>query len=114
MQSSQSAYSNIMNPYNNPYMPPMYAPQPAPIHIVPQPSYNPNNNTQARIIQNQPIQYSNIQMTVPQPQPFANPMNMGGMGFNPMMGMQAQQSFNPFNPFNGGFNSGFNSGFRMW
>ena len=92
----------------------MYAPQPAPIHILPQPSYNPNINTQARIIQNQPIQYSNIQMTVPQPQPLANPMNMGGMGFNPMMGMQAQQSFNPFNPFNGGFNSGFNSGFRMW
>ena len=99
----------------------MYAPQPAPAHIVPQMGYNASNNSQARILQNQPIQYNNIQMRVPQPQPFANPMAMmnpmGGMGFNPMMGMQAQQSFNPFNPFNNGFNSGFSSGFSgfgMW
>lgn len=121
MQSAHGAYSNIMsaNVYN-PYVPPMYAPQPVAIH--PQMSYGQTNNSQARILQTQPVQFNAMPMSVPQPQPMVNPMNMygnnmnpmgmmnpmGGMGFNPLMGMQPQQSFNPFNPFNGG---GFG---RMW
>jgi hypothetical protein len=94
------------NVYNS-FVPPS---QPAPIHVAP--GYN-QDNTQARIVQNQSIQYNAINMSVPQVQPYSNPMNMfgtnplnamnpmgmmnpiGGMGFNPMMGMQQ--------PFNMGF-----------
>lgn len=51
MQAAQTAFSNIMNPSQyNPYMPPMYAPQPAPVQMVPQKGYNANNNSSASIL----------------------------------------------------------------